>query len=83
MEIYQELFNSLTEDDDYPREENKEEEKKTDEDRRLSWHTLIYILAEGDVVKFNQIIGLNAHLCLTHRLFEQTNKNLVKWIKSK
>ena len=89
LQIYEDLF-AAQEDEDDPRmseedllEKKAEEQKNRDTNRRQSWHTLVYILSDGDVVRFNECLKLNAHLCLTHRLFEITNKNLVKWIKSK
>ncbi len=77
MDIYEELFNAPLSDEEDIREteedrlarENEEENTKN-ERRRIGWHSLVYYLSDGDVVKFERVLQINAHLALTHKLFE-------------
>lgn len=90
MDIYEELFNAPVNEEDDIREteedrlaRKKEEEETRDERRRMGWHSLVYYLADGDVVKFEKVLMLNAHLALTHKLFESGNKGLMNYVKAR
>lgn len=91
MDIYDELFNGDDPDTEFDIRESeedrvarlKEEELTKQDKRRMGWHSLVYYIADGDVLKFAKVLELNAHLVLTHKLFENGNKKLRDYVKGR
>lgn len=59
------------------------EAKERDRNRALNWFSILYYLSEGDVTKMERVLKENAHLCLTVKQFEETNKPLRDYVKNK
>lgn len=90
MDIYETLFNSPLSDEEDIREteEDKiarqnEEENTKNERRRMGWHSLCYYLADGNVLQFEKILQMNAHLALTHKAFEEGHRSLMSYVKGR